>query len=108
MMNTKYNKPLQLASRLSKPFCGKSDRAKQQGPVSFDNLKDMVISYSLYILGQIINNQQMDIQTPEEFVTKVLQALSSTWGPHWKAFFLQVTESLTSKLGDIGSMMSWL
>ncbi len=50
-------------------FLGKSVWSKQQDPISFNKLEEMIISYCLHILGHIVNTQCMDIETPPKFIT---------------------------------------
>ncbi len=77
---------------------GESDLSKWQDPVLFDKLEDMPVSYSSRILGQIVNTQQMDVETPPEFIVDTLQLLNKSFSPHRKVFLLQDIESITRKL----------
>ncbi len=51
---------------------GESDLSKQQDPILFNKLKDMPLSYSSPILGQLVNTQRMDIKTPPEFIADMI------------------------------------
>ncbi len=68
----------------------------------------MIVSYSLHILGQIVNTCHMDIETPPKFITEVSHTLCFKWGLHQRVFLLQDIKSLTMKLGHIASTTLWL
>jgi hypothetical protein len=61
---------------------GPSDLTKRQDPISFDKLKEMVISPIQRVLGHIIDTRRMVISTPLDFVQDVIHSLRTTWGPH--------------------------
>ncbi len=68
----------------------------------------MPVSYSSRILGQIVNTQRMDVETPPEFIADTIQLLKKSFSPHRKVFRLQDIESVTGKLGHIASTAPWL
>lgn len=42
---------------------GESDLSVCQDLVMFDKLREMLVSYSLQILGQLVNTQHVDVKT---------------------------------------------
>ncbi len=82
---------------------GESDLSRLQDPASFDKLEEAIISYSLFILGNIVNTQRMDVKTPPKFISEVQQTLRSKWGLHWTMFLLEDFD-----VGHITSMTLWL
>ncbi len=87
---------------------GDSNLSKRQDPISFDKLEDMPVSFSSHILGQIVNTQRMDVETPPEFIADTIRLLQQSFSHHRKVFRLQDIESLTGKLGHIASTAPWL
>ncbi len=87
---------------------GESDLSKRQDPVSFDKLEDMPVSYSARILGQNVNTQRMDVETPSEFIANTIRLLHKLFSQNRKVFQLQDIESVTGKLGHIASTAPWL
>ncbi len=85
---------------------GKSNLSSWQAPISSNKLLEMIISYSLHILGIFVSTQRMDIKILPKFISD--RILWSKWWPHLKAFLLQDIESLTWKLGHIASTTPWL
>ncbi len=65
------NRPLQpllkpsISSLGNRPF-------QATGPLLFNKLRDMTISYSSCILGQIVNMRRMDIKTPLDFIADMI------------------------------------
>ncbi len=90
---------------------GESDLDKRQDPVSWDKLYEMAINFTNKILGQFINTRKMTIETPSEFIAKVVKLLETTWrgGKNGrKSFLIKEAENLAGLLGHISNTAPWL
>lgn len=90
---------------------GESDLDKRQDPISWDKLYDMIVHFINKILGQIINTREMTVETPPEFIAKVVKLLENTWhagNRTRQAFEVKEAENLAGLLAHISSTAPWL
>jgi hypothetical protein len=64
---------------------GPSDLSKQQDPISFDKLEEMVIGPINRVLGHIVDTRRMTISPSPEFMVDLTKSLSTTWRATGKA-----------------------
>ena len=90
---------------------GESDLARRQDPISWDKLLEMVIHYKNVALGQLVNTRDMTVETPPEFIAKVVKLLNTTWrgGTNGrKSFKLKEAEILAGLLIHVSNTALWL
>jgi hypothetical protein len=87
---------------------GESEPDKRQDPISWDKLLEMIIHFVNQLLGQIINTREMTVETPPEYVEKVVKLLSSTWNHKRCSFKLKEAETLAGQLAHISNTAPWL
>ena len=56
-------------------FLGRSDLSKQQDPISFDKMTDMVISFVNRLLGKLLDTPCLNIGVPPTFIADTLRLL---------------------------------
>jgi len=88
---------------------GESDLSKRQDPISWDKLLEMMIHFKNIILGHLIDTRQMTVQTPPEYISKVVLLLETSWmkGKRF-SFEIKQAENLTGQLGHISNTTLWL
>ena len=90
---------------------GESAPDIRQDPISWDKLEEMIIHFLNKVLGQIINTRKMTVETPPEFVTKVVKLLETTWrggSKPRKSFTVKEAENLAGVLAHISNTAPWL
>jgi hypothetical protein len=80
----------------------------RQDPIAWDKLAAMIIHFANVILGQLIDTRKMTIETPPDFISKVVTMLHTTWGPHRKSFTVREAEVLAGQLNHISNTAPWL
>ena len=61
----------------------------------------MVINFKNKILGQHINTRTMTIETPPEYIAKVVKLLDSTWNHGRKLFEVKEAEIMAGQVNHI-------
>lgn len=93
---------------------GEPDIKRRQDPISWDKLFEMTIHYLNKILGVNINTRKLTVETPKEFVSKVVKLLDTVWRPSEsgkgarKSFMIKEAETLVGMLGHISNTAPWL
>ncbi len=68
---------------------------------ALDKLKELEVSPSQILLGLQVNTQEMTVTILDEFCSKVLALLTTTWHCHQESFMVKELELLVGKLRRI-------
>ena len=74
---------------------GESDLTRQQDPIFWDKLLDMMIAPVNCILGLTINSCRLTVDIPPDFLAKVITILCTSWGLHQQTVIINQASSTT-------------
>ncbi|KAL7523311.1 hypothetical protein ACHAXR_000887, partial [Thalassiosira sp. AJA248-18] len=80
----------------------------RQDAISWDKLYEMIIHFINKILGYIINTRKMTIGVPSEYILKVANLMTTTWGKQRRSFIVKEAEMLVGQLAHISNCAPWL
>ena len=86
----------------------KSDLEKRQDPISWEKLLKMVIYFKDKVLGNYIDTRKMTIQTPQEYIDKVVKLMDDKWNQERRTFKVKEAKMLAGQLTHIANTSLWL
>lgn len=86
---------------------GESDLARRQDPISFEKMREMIVSYINKMLGQVIHTRHLDVGVPPAYIAKTLTLLRPFHSKR-KSFTVKEMERITGMLIYVASTAPWL
>jgi hypothetical protein len=87
---------------------GESDLLARQDLISFDKMKDMMVSYYNQIFHQVINTKEVNVETPPAYVSQVIKDIGRHWHLKCKFFTIPEIEYLIGQLDRISNTAPWM
>ena len=76
--------------------------------MSLKKIEDTWINWTNKLLGVQINTHRLTVQTPVEYIDKLVKIMNSKWHAKRQTWYVLDMESLTGKLGHISEISPWL
>ena len=87
---------------------GASDLSLRQDPLSWEKLRDFIISFRGKVLGVVVCTRSLSVSVPTAYLASTTTLLRDTWGGHRKSFLLREITELTGTLCHISGCAPWL